>query len=127
MRCFVSTPSSIAILFWCCCLLVSFAYLGYPILIVTLAWLFGRKPVPPNPPESSLPVVSLLIAAHNEEVDIEARILNALSLKYPAGKLEIVIASDGSTDRTNEIVRRYSDRGVILFAYEKNRGKVAVL
>jgi cellulose synthase/poly-beta-1,6-N-acetylglucosamine synthase-like glycosyltransferase len=68
-----------------------------------------------------------LIAAHNEEIDIEARILNALALDYPADRLEIVIASDGSTDRTNEIVRQYADRGVLLFAYEKNRGKATVL
>jgi len=69
----------------------------------------------------------LLIAAHNEALDIEARILNALALDYPAGKLDIVIASDGSTDGTNEIVRRYENRGVQLFAYEKNRGKATVL
>ena len=74
-----------------------------------------------------MPVVSLLIAAHNEEADIEARILNALALIYPEGKLEVAIASDGSTDRTNDIVRRYAGRGVKLFAYEKNRGKVTVL
>ncbi len=104
-----------------------FAYLGYPLLILALARIFGRTPVSPSAPESTLPVISLFIAAHNEEVDIEARILNALSLKYPVGKLEIVIASDGSTDGTNEIVRRYADRGVQLFAYQKNRGKAAVL
>jgi len=104
-----------------------FAYVGYPLLILVLARLFGRNSIPLSQDESNLPVVSLLIAAHNEEVDIEARILNALALKYPAGKLEIAIASDGSTDRTNEIVRRYADRGVLLFAYENNRGKVAVL
>jgi len=126
-RCNVSTPSSTVTLFWCFGCLVAFAYLVYPILILALARLFGRTPVPTVPAESALPVVSLLIAAHNEEVDIEARILNALSLKYPAGKLEIVIASDGSTDGTNEIVRRYTGSGVQLFAYEKNRGKAAVL
>ena len=123
----MSTPSSSVILFWCCCGAVTFAYLGYPLLIFALARLFGRKQIPASTAESSLPVVSLLIAAHNEEVDIEARILNALALDYPAGKLDIVIASDGSTDGTNEIVRRYSKNGVQLFAYEKNRGKAAVL
>lgn len=124
----MSAPnSSIVVLFWCCCFTVLFAYLGYPLLILMLSRLFGRKPVAPSPDESKLPVISLLIAAHNEEVDIEARILNALALKYPADKLEIAIASDGSTDGTNEIVRKYANRGVLLFAYEKNRGKTAVL
>jgi cellulose synthase/poly-beta-1,6-N-acetylglucosamine synthase-like glycosyltransferase len=123
----VNTPSSLAIVFWFCCGLVLFAYAGYPGIIFTLSRLFGRKPLPPRVNESNLPVISLLIAAHNEEVDIEARIQNCLSLIYPPSKLEIAIASDGSTDRTNELVRKYFDRGVKLFAFEKNRGKAAVL
>ena len=123
----MSSPSSIAIIFWSCVSAVGFAYLGYPLLVLLLSRLFGRNPAPPGVAESRLPVVSLLIAAHNEEVDIEARVRNALALAYPAGRLEVVIASDGSTDGTNEIVRRYADRGVVLLAYETNRGKAAVL
>src|SRR5262245_16092491 len=110
-----------------CFAAVVFAYLAYPLFIYIVSRIFGRKQSRPEVADSQLPVISLLIAAHNEEVDIEARILNALALDYPAGKLEIVIASDGSTDRTNEIVRRYEDRGVQLFSYEKNRGKATVL
>jgi cellulose synthase/poly-beta-1,6-N-acetylglucosamine synthase-like glycosyltransferase len=127
----VSTPSSlltsglIEFLFWTSCAAVTFAYLGYPLFILLLARLFGRKAVSPELAE--LPSISLLIAAHNEEAEIEARILNVLALDYPADKLEIVIASDGSTDRTNEIVRRYASRGVQLYAYQKNSGKSAVL
>jgi cellulose synthase/poly-beta-1,6-N-acetylglucosamine synthase-like glycosyltransferase len=120
----------IEVIFWVCLVAVAFAYLGYPLLILFLAHAFGRKPKPPNPDQSRLPVVSLLIAAHNEESDIEARILNALALDYPADKLEIVIASDGSADGTNEIVWRYTERyrgRVQLFAYETNRGKATVL
>ncbi|WP_162670633.1 glycosyltransferase family 2 protein [Gemmata massiliana] len=77
--------------------------------------------------DESVPTLSLLIAAHNEEADIEARIKNALALDYPAGKLEIVIASDGSTDATNDIVRKFADRGVRLLAYSLNQGKASVL
>ena len=123
----MSSPSSLAIVFWTCSAAVAFAYLGYPLLILILSRLFGRKQTQESLSDDHLPSVSLLIAAHNEEVDIEARILNALALDYPAGKLEIVIASDGSTDRTNEIIRRYTDRGIQLYAYEKNRGKATVL
>ena len=123
----MSTPSSLAIVFWTCFSAVLFAYLGYPILIFVLSRVFGRRLPIPSKSDEGLPSISLLIAAHNEEIDIEARILNALALDYPADRLEIVIASDGSTDRTNEIVRRYADRGVLLFAYEKNRGKATVL
>jgi cellulose synthase/poly-beta-1,6-N-acetylglucosamine synthase-like glycosyltransferase len=122
-----SVLAMVEVLFWGCLVAVAFAYLGYPLLILFLARVLGRKPESPRLDEARLPVVSLLIAAHNEENDIEARILNALALDYPAGKLEIVIASDGSTDGTNEIVRRYADRGVKLFAYDTNRGKATVL
>ena len=73
-----------------------------------------------------LPCISLLIAAHNEEAVIEKRILNALAMDYPAEKLEIVIASDGSDDRTAEIVRRYGDR-VRLLDFAERRGKSATL
>jgi cellulose synthase/poly-beta-1,6-N-acetylglucosamine synthase-like glycosyltransferase len=123
----VSAPSSLAIIFWLCLAAVVFAYLGYPLLIHLLSQLFGRHHARPSVADAELPVVSLLIAAHNEALDIEERILNALALDYPTGKLEIVIASDGSTDGTNDIVRRYADRGVQLFAYERNRGKATVL
>ena len=119
--------SSLAVIVWICFAAVVFAYLGYPLLIYIVSRVFGRNQSRPEIDDAQLPVISLLIAAHNEELDIEARILNALALDYPAGKLEIVIASDGSTDATNEIVRRYADRGVQLFAYEKNRGKATVL
>lgn len=114
-------------LFWVCLSSVLFAYLVYPALIFVLSRIVGRAPARPTQADESLPTISLLIAAHNEEADIEARILNALALDYPAGKLEIVIASDGSTDATNDIVRRYADRGVRLIAYSLNQGKATVL
>ncbi|MEO8164845.1 MAG: glycosyltransferase family 2 protein [Betaproteobacteria bacterium] len=74
-----------------------------------------------------MPKVSLLIAAHNEEDCIADRLRNALALDYPVGKLEIVVASDGSRDCTNEIVRQFEDEGVRLLAYEQNRGKSSAL
>ena len=110
-----------------CLGVVGFTYLGYPALIWACSRLFGRGDAPPERGDDELPTVSLLIAAHNEELDIEARILNALAQDYPKGKLEVVIASDGSTDGTNEIVRRYARHGVRLLAYPENRGKAAVL
>jgi cellulose synthase/poly-beta-1,6-N-acetylglucosamine synthase-like glycosyltransferase len=112
---------------WVCFCAVGAVYLGYPALVFCLSRLFGRRPARPACGDECLPTVSLLIAAHNEEEEIEGRILNALALDYPAGKLEIVIASDGSTDRTNEIVRRFADRGVRLLAYSLNQGKATVL
>lgn len=116
-----------AIVFFVCLAGVTFAYLGYPVLIWLLARCFGHAQNHSCRDESELPVISVLIAAHDEEAMIEERILNALASDYPAGRLEIVIASDGSTDRTAEIVRRYADRGVRLLDYHQRRGKPAVL
>jgi cellulose synthase/poly-beta-1,6-N-acetylglucosamine synthase-like glycosyltransferase len=71
--------------------------------------------------------MSLLIAAYNEAAEIEGRIQSALRMDYPAEKMEIVIASDGSSDATAHIVRRYSRMGVRLLNYRQRRGKAAVL
>jgi cellulose synthase/poly-beta-1,6-N-acetylglucosamine synthase-like glycosyltransferase len=69
----------------------------------------------------------LLIAAHNEEGVIDARIENALAMDYPAARLEVAVASDGSTDGTVDIVRRYEPRGVRLLDFQPRRGKAAAL
>jgi cellulose synthase/poly-beta-1,6-N-acetylglucosamine synthase-like glycosyltransferase len=71
--------------------------------------------------------VSLLISAYNEEGIIEEKILNSLELNYPKELLEIVVVSDGSSDRTNEIVERYHEKGVILKHYDGRIGKTACL
>jgi cellulose synthase/poly-beta-1,6-N-acetylglucosamine synthase-like glycosyltransferase len=68
-----------------------------------------------------------LIAAHNEELVIAERLENALALDYPKERLEVVVASDGSSDGTNDIVRRYHDRGVKLIEYIERQGKTSVL
>jgi cellulose synthase/poly-beta-1,6-N-acetylglucosamine synthase-like glycosyltransferase len=107
--------------------LVTYTYAGYPVLVWAFARAFGRAETRPAVADADFPLVSLLIVAHNEEAEIEQRILNALALDYPASRLEIVIASDGSTDRTNAIVRKYADLGVRLLAYAERRGKAAVL
>src|SRR5690606_11676330 len=70
--------------------------------------------------------VSLIIAAYNEAQNIAAKIDNSLALDYPREKLEIVIASDGSTDGTDEIVRRYASQGIRLLSLPR-RGKAPAL
>ncbi len=114
-------------IFWISILLLAYNYVAYPLLIYVLSRVFGRKQVPADPADETLPSVSLLIAAHNEEDVISERIQNALALDYPRDKLEIVIASDGSTDGTNEIVERFAGREVVLLAFAQNRGKSTVL
>jgi cellulose synthase/poly-beta-1,6-N-acetylglucosamine synthase-like glycosyltransferase len=117
----------IALVFWICAAVVIYAYLGYPLLIWCLAKRFGRLAPPPDLKEADLPTVSLLIAAYNEEHVIGERIRNALALDYPADKLQIVIASDGSTDATADVVRRFVDTRVRLLDYSQRRGKASVL
>jgi cellulose synthase/poly-beta-1,6-N-acetylglucosamine synthase-like glycosyltransferase len=106
---------------------VGFVYVGYPVVIWAASRVFGREPRRPDVDDRDLPTVSLLVAAYNEEAEIARRIDNALEMDYPADKLEIVVASDGSTDRTNEIVRRYERFGVRLLAFPARRGKATVL
>ena len=108
-------------LFWICTATVFYAYAGYPILIFVLSRFARRRAAPAQ----SFPTVSLLIAAHNEQDVIEERIKNALATDYPVEKLQIVIASDGSTDETNEIVRRFEQ--VELLDHPHRRGKAATL
>jgi cellulose synthase/poly-beta-1,6-N-acetylglucosamine synthase-like glycosyltransferase len=113
--------------FFLCVGLVFYAYAIYPLLILVLSRWFGRHVMPPADSLSELPTISVLIAAYNEEAVIEDRILNALALDYPREKLQIVVASDGSSDATAAIVRRYLDRGVTLLDFQPRRGKAAVV
>jgi cellulose synthase/poly-beta-1,6-N-acetylglucosamine synthase-like glycosyltransferase len=112
--------------FWLCGGLVAYTYIGYPLLMWALSRLFGARRTPVSTPRD-WPSMSVVIAAHNEESVIGDRIANLLALDYPADKLEIVIASDGSTDRTCAIVRTFKASNVRLLAFRSNRGKAAVL
>lgn len=115
------------ILFWSCLLLLLYSYVVYPLLLLCFVRLFGATRTPAPVPDSMLPSVSLLIAAHNEESVIEERLRNAVALDYPDDKLEILVASDGSRDLTADIVRRFGSPKVRLLDYPQNRGKAAVL
>jgi cellulose synthase/poly-beta-1,6-N-acetylglucosamine synthase-like glycosyltransferase len=117
----------LAACFWGCLAGVAYTYLGYPVLIGLLARWFGRRPQAAEAPAEELPSLTLLIAAYNEESVIDERLRNALAMDYPAGKLEVVVASDGSADGTNAIVQRYADRGVRLLDFPMRRGKAAAL
>lgn len=107
---------------------VVYAYVAYPIIIRILCGAFG-KPSDMRSGGNAAPHVAVLVAANNEERWIDERIANALAVDYPAELLTVVIASDGSEDRTNEIVRSWADRDprVKLLAYEQRRGKATTL
>ena len=117
----------VEIAFWVCVALIGYAYVGYPIVVWALSHVFGRVPACDWPTDVELPQVSVLIAAHNEEKVIAERIVNALALDYPSDRLEIVIASDGSSDQTSRTVRRIADPRVRLLESPLRRGKASVL
>lgn len=122
-----SLPSAAELMFFACTGLIVYVYALYPLAIWICARLWGRSPATLAAGHAELPAMTLLIAAHNEQSVIGARLENALSLDYPRDKLEIVVASDGSTDETAAIVRCYADRGVRLLEFRPNRGKAAAL
>lgn len=97
-----------------------YSYFGYPLTLFFLS-LFSKNKVIKD--ESFLPEVSLLIAAYNEEETIALKIKNSLELDYPKDKMEIVIVSDGSTDKTDDIVRSFESSGIKLYRVEGRVGK----
>ena len=100
-------------------LAIGYIYVGYPLLVIIASRLFPREVA-----RGSLqPTVTMIITAYNEEQDICRKLENTLELDYPAGKLEVLVASDGSTDRTDELVTQFHDRGVRLFRQDGRLGK----
>jgi cellulose synthase/poly-beta-1,6-N-acetylglucosamine synthase-like glycosyltransferase len=90
--------------------MIVFVTVGYPLLLALTGLLLRRR----RHLDDAEPSVSLIIAAHNEEACLSRKLENALALDYPRRKLEIIVASDGSTDRTAQIAATFSDRGVVL-------------
>jgi cellulose synthase/poly-beta-1,6-N-acetylglucosamine synthase-like glycosyltransferase len=94
--------------FWLSLGLVVYVWVGYPLLVFVLASVFSRKRS--DPEEADDPFVSIIIPVHNEEQKIALKLEDCLELLYSHGRLEILVVSDGSTDRTEEIVRRFVAR-----------------
>lgn len=113
----------LAFLFWASVFLVVYTYLGYPLLIALAARIVPVR----NPPPLADASVTLLITAYNEEAIIEKKIENSLSLDYPAERLQVIVAADGSTDQTPEIVTRFKERGVTLAFTPQRDGKMAAI
>lgn len=108
--------------FWIALGVVAYTYVGYGAVVSLLARL-RPKPVAAGPIR---PALTIVVVAYNEAERIAARIENLLSADYPADRLEIVIASDGSTDGTVAEARRFAPR-VRVEAFPVRRGKPAVL
>lgn len=112
----------VAFFFWFCALLVIYVYCGYPALLCI--GIFGRRK-PVNKGRITL-TISVLVPAHNEELVIENKIQNLLSQDYPHECLEIIVGSDGSTDRTTKTVKTFSGEGVRLLDQSEQQGKSGI-
>ena len=110
------------VLFWGAVGLLVYSYALFPLLV----WARGSLGQRPYRTAEITPHVSVIIAAHNEGDTIAAKLTNVLSLDYPTDRLETIVASDGSTDETEAIVRRYARRGVLLLPLSR-QGKAKAL
>lgn len=99
-------------LFWGCIAMLAYLYLGFPLILLAR----GRFRARPYRIGDETPSVSVIVAARNEAPIIAERVENLLALDYPPDRLEVLIASDGSDDATNEIVGRYANGRVRLLA-----------
>jgi cellulose synthase/poly-beta-1,6-N-acetylglucosamine synthase-like glycosyltransferase len=105
--------------FWVAVAFITYAYFGYPLMLGLVA-LLRRRAIAKG---DVAPTVSFIITAHNEEKRIREKIENALGQAYPTRDLEIIVASDCSTDETDELVRSFESRGVRLVRAPARRGK----
>ncbi len=112
----------LVIAFWVSVGAIGYSYAGFSLLLLVWGKLKNRR-VYKRP---VTPAMSLIIAAYNEEQGIAQKIENSLTLDYPPEFLEIIVTSDGSTDRTNEIVQSFAERGVKLLRFSR-RGKIFAL
>lgn len=110
------------ILFWVTLGVLTWATVGFPLFLLVRGLLQQR----PITKASITPSVSLVIVAHNEAATIEAKLENVYALDYPSDKLEVIVASDGSDDGTNELVATYAARGLRLLTFPRS-GKIPAL
>ena len=117
----MSFNDAVEVVFWLSVAAVGYAYVGYPLLLTLLS------KIAPRPVKSRhwTPSVTVIIAAYNEERDLAAKLENTLALDYPKSQLEVMVTSDCSSDRTDEIARSFASRGVRLHRQPERHGKTA--
>jgi cellulose synthase/poly-beta-1,6-N-acetylglucosamine synthase-like glycosyltransferase len=108
----------LATLYWVFLGLAVYGFLGYPLLML-LVRATQRRKAAQNLSDAQLPSVTLIVAAHNEEKRIAATLRSLVAQRYPHQKMTIAVFSDGSTDRTERIVRTFAEEGVLLVRFER--------
>jgi len=107
------------VLFWLSALALVYTFAGYPLLVTLISTIRPRS----RQRGAFEPIVSVIITAYTEERDLAAKLENTLALDYPKELLEIIVASDCSSDRTDEIVQEFGSRGVRLYRQPQRLGK----
>jgi len=110
------------VLFWLSAATILYTYVGFPLLLFLRSRWCRRDPQQAD----ITPAVSLIVVAHNEAACIRKKLDNLLALDYPRDCLDIIVASDGSDDGTNDIVAQYETKGIKLLALPR-RGKIPTL
>jgi cellulose synthase/poly-beta-1,6-N-acetylglucosamine synthase-like glycosyltransferase len=87
-------------IFWLSVAALAYTYLGYPLLLLILSRIRGHKTLT----ATCNPTITIIITAYNEERDLAAKLNNTLLLDYPKDKLEIIVASDCSSDATDRML-----------------------
>ena len=116
------------ILFWLSLFVVFYTFAGYGFFLyflIRIKRIFKGKPIVIEVDETELPVCTLVVAAYNEEFCIEEKIINSLELKYPPGKLKLVFITDGSSDKTPQIIGKYPQ--IQLLHQPQRAGKIAAV
>jgi len=109
------------IIFWAGVAALAYTYLGYPLLLFILSRMRSRQVLA----ATCTPSISIIITAYNEERDLAAKLNNTLALDYPKDKLEIIVASDCSSDATDSIAASFAAQGVRLHRQTQRLGKTA--
>ena len=112
-------------LFWLSIGLLLYTYVGFGLFLALLTKIIRRKEIY-NKQTEYMPDISVIVSAYNEEKAIAKRIENLLNLHYPKEKLEIIVASDGSSDSTVDIAKKYEKCGIKILDFKQNRGRAAI-
>jgi cellulose synthase/poly-beta-1,6-N-acetylglucosamine synthase-like glycosyltransferase len=109
--------------FWLCVGIILYTWVGYPLIL----YLISTTNKAEIRKMKINPKIVMLIISYNEEGVIKKKLDNCLNLDYPKDKIKIIVATDGCTDNTNEIVSSFKSSGIILVPYEKKEGKISVI
>jgi poly-beta-1,6-N-acetyl-D-glucosamine synthase len=112
------------LIFWGSLAFIAYTYVGYPAFL--WAWRRLSRPQPPAQ-DGATPFVSVIVTVRNEEANIGRKLQDLLALDYPKERLEVIVASDASTDDTHAIVLKHADGRVRLFEYPERVGKAEAI